>query len=323
MIDFNYFYKQIAVSSLSNWLEVLPNQIKQWKKNTKCHQFKNWQKIVQNLPCITPSNLDLKTGVIAKNMNNQFIKKKQWIIQLLKKLTPWRKGPFDIYDINIDCEWRSDWKWNRISPHISPLMNKKVLDVGCGNGYFMWRMIGEGAKIVIGIDPSQLFLHQFEAIRKLIGNNQKLHLLPLKIEQLPKLSAFDTVFSMGVLYHCRSPLDHICQLKNQLISGGELVLESLVILGNESQCLIPHNSYAKMRNIYFIPSAEMIKLWLEKCGFYDVCIIDQTVTTIQEQRKTTWMEGESLENFLNPNNINFTIEGYPAPLRAVLIAKNK
>lgn len=323
MINFEYFYQQIAIGPLSHWLETLPFQIQQWKKATQHGTFNSWQKIVQNLPNITPTNLDLKTAVMVKNECPLCPKEKQRIIQLLKNLMPWRKGPFSLYDINIDCEWRSDWKWQRILPYLSPLTDTLVLDVGCGNGYHMWRMVGEGAKIVIGIDPTKLFLCQFAAVRKLIGNNQQAHLLPLTIEQLPPLAAFDTVFSMGVLYHQRSPLDHLYQLKKQLIYGGELVLESLVIDGDENQCLIPNERYAKMRNIYFIPSAKMLKIWLEKCGFYDVHIVDQTITTLQEQRKTAWIETESLANFLDPNNIHLTVEGYPAPLRAILVAKKR
>ena len=184
----------------------------------------------------------------------------------------------------------------------------------------MWRMLGEGADFVVGIDPTQLFLCQFEAVRKLLGNDQRAHLIPVGIEQMPELNAFDTVFSMGVLYHRRSPLDHLWQLKNQLVSGGELVLESLVIEGDEFQCLIPGERYAQMRNVYFIPSAKMLKVWLEKCGFKDVRIVDENVTSLEEQRKTDWMVTDSLEAFLDPLDHTKTVEGYPAPKRAILIA---
>ncbi|MDT9587315.1 MAG: tRNA 5-methoxyuridine(34)/uridine 5-oxyacetic acid(34) synthase CmoB [Candidatus Arsenophonus melophagi] len=323
MIDFGRFYQQIAIGPLSHWLETLPCQLQQWKKNTQNKQFNRWKKVVENLPSITPTFLDLKNTVMVKNECPLSKKEKVRITKLLKNLMPWRKGPFSIYDINIDCEWQSDWKWKHILPYITPLKNKLVLDVGCGNGYHMWRIVGEGAKMAIGIDPSELFLCQFAAVRKLMGNNQQVHLLPLSIEQLPSLTAFDTVFSMGVLYHRRSPLDHLSQLKHQLISGGELILESLVIDGDENQCLIPNGRYAKMCNVYFIPSAKMLKIWLQRCGFYDVRIVDQTATTLQEQRQTAWMETESLANFLDPNNIHLTIEGYPAPLRAFLVAKKK
>lgn len=182
-------------------------------------------------------------------------------------------------------------------------------------------MVGAGAHLAVGIDPMQLFLCQFEAVRKLLGGDRRAHLLPLGIEQLPTLAAFDTVFSMGVLYHRRSPLDHLYQLKNQLVSGGELLLETLVIEGDEQQALIPGERYAQMRNVYFIPSAAMLIRWLEKCGFCDVRLVDQCPTRVEEQRRTDWMTSESLADFLDPADARKTIEGYPAPLRAAFIAR--
>lgn len=240
---------------------------------------------------------------------------------LLRQLMPWRKGPFSLYGTEIDTEWRSDWKWDRVLPHISPLEGRTILDVGCGSGYHMWRMLGAGASMVVGIDPMQLFLCQFEAVRKLLGDDQRAYLLPVGIEQLPALNAFDTVFSMGVLYHRRSPLDHLWQLKNQLVSGGELVLETLVIEGDENAVLVPGERYAQMRNVYFLPSAAALKKWLEKCGFTDVRIADHALTSTEEQRRTDWMTSDSLAEFLDPENPHLTVEGYPAPLRAVLVAR--
>ncbi|MDC9596173.1 tRNA 5-methoxyuridine(34)/uridine 5-oxyacetic acid(34) synthase CmoB [Xenorhabdus anantnagensis] len=320
MIDFGNFYQLIAKNHLSHWLESLPVQLSHWQKASLHGQFSSWLKILENLPEIHPTQLNLKNGIIANHEPELSNGEKACIQNILKLLMPWRKGPFSLYGVEIDTEWRSDWKWDRVLPHISSLEGRTVLDVGCGSGYHMWRMVGEGADLVVGIDPTQLFLCQFEAVRKLLGNDQRAHLLPLGIEQLPELKAFDTVFSMGVLYHRRSPLDHLWQLKNQLVSGGELVLESLVIEGDEHQCLMPGERYAQMRNVYFIPSAKMLKVWLEKCGFIDVRIVDQAVTTLDEQRRTEWMKTESLADFLDPNDHSKTIEGYPAPLRAVLIA---
>jgi len=131
----------------------------------------------------------------------------------------------------------------------------------------------------------------------------------------------DTEFSMGVLYHRRSPLDHLYQLKNQLVSEGELVLETLVVEGDENTVLVPGERYAQMRNVYFIPSALALKNWLEKCGFVDVRIVDSCTTTTEEQRRTSWLTTESLADFLDPNDSSKTIEGYPAPVRAVLVAR--
>jgi tRNA (mo5U34)-methyltransferase len=169
----------------------------------------------------------------------------------------------------------------------------------------------------------QLFLCQFEAVRKLLGNDQRAHLLPLGIEQLPALNAFDTVFSMGVLYHRRSPLDHLWQLKDQLVPGGELVLETLVVEGDENTVLVPGDRYAQMRNVYFIPSAAALKQWLEKCGFVDVRIVDACVTSTEEQRRTEWMTTESLADFLDPRDSSKNGRRLSGPLRAVIIATNR
>lgn len=321
MIDFGNFYAQIAHGPLSKWLEVLPAQLAAWQRDSLHGYFRDWNNAVERLPELTPYHLDLLHGVHAEAEQPLSEGQRIGIEKMLRALMPWRKGPFDLYGIHIDTEWRSDWKWQRVLPHLSPLAGRTILDVGCGSGYHLWRMVGAGAHLAVGIDPMQLFLCQFEAVRKLLGGDQRAHLLPLGIEQLPALGAFDTVFSMGVLYHRRSPLDHLYQLKDQLVSGGELLLETLVIEGDAQQVLVPGERYAQMRNIYFIPSAAMLITWLEKCGFCDVRLVDQCPTRVEEQRRTSWMTSESLAEFLDPHDARKTCEGYPAPLRAAFIAR--
>ena len=321
MIDFGRFYQQIACSPLSPWLETLPAQIAAWQRESLHGQFKQWANSLENLPALTPERLDLLHGVSAQMQAPLAQGQQMRIEKLLRTLMPWRKGPFSLYGVNIDTEWRSDLKWERVLPHIAPLAGRTILDVGCGSGYHLWRMVGAGAKLAVGIDPTQLFLCQFEAVRKLLGDDQRAHLLPLGIEQMPALNAFDTVFSMGVLYHRRSPLEHLWQLKDQLVNEGELVLETLVVEGDANTVLVPGERYAQMRNVYFIPSALALKNWLEKCGFVNVRIADHCLTTSEEQRRTDWMTSESLADFLDPHDSSKTVEGYPAPLRAVLVAR--
>ncbi|UDG81431.1 tRNA U34 carboxymethyltransferase [Candidatus Profftia lariciata] len=321
MIKFDKFYKIIANSKLSNWLEILPTQLTIWQRSSLHSKFIYWRNIVKNLPKITPYYLNLLNSVSAQGKTELCSSIKKDIKIMLRALMPWRKGPFNCYGIYIDTEWRSDFKWNRVLPHLSLLKGRTVLDVGCGNGYHLWRMIGAGAKLAIGIDPMALFLCQFEAIRKLLGQDQRVHMLPLGIEQLPKLAAFDTVFSMGVLYHRRSPLDHINQLKDQLVQYGELVIETIIIEGDDNQILVPYERYAQMRNVYCIPSIQLLIKWLTACGFIDVRAVHTCRTTPYEQRCTNWMTKNSLVNFLDPNNHKKTIEGHPAPIRSIIIAR--
>lgn len=321
MIDFNNFYQCIIKHKLVSWLDTVPALLSTWNKQHHTEKFNQWLNSIKHLPTLIPDCIDLKTGITASISTPLTKKKKQQLLHLLQILTPWRKGPYSVYGVHIDAEWRSDWKWQRLIDHIKPLTGKTVLDVGCNNGYHLWRMIGEDANLVIGIDPIPLYLCQFEAIRKLLNNDMRAHLLPLGIEQLPASMAFDTVFSMGVLYHRRSPLDHLIQLKEQLVKGGELILETLVIKGNNMHILTPQDRYASMKNVYFIPSIKAMENWLYRCGFTQVKLVHVGFTCVEEQRKTNWMTSDSLADHLSPNDSKKTIEGYPAPMRAIFIAK--
>jgi len=289
-------------------------------------ELDQWQALLAGLPTLKTSHLNL-TDKVAVGLTSELEKQlsESQILefgQQLKTLHPWRKGPFELFGIHIDTEWRSDWKWDRLLPHIAPLKHRSVLDVGCGNGYHCWRMAGEGAKLVLGIDPSQKFLAQFSVFKKYL-DEFPVHLLPLGIEDMPSIegvAGFDTVFSMGVLYHRKSPIEHLLALKDLMLPGAELVLETLVIDGDKDQCLVPQGRYAQMRNVWFLPSASALELWLTKCGFKNVRTVDINQTTTQEQRTTEWMHFHSLSDYLDPKDKNLTIEGYPAPRRAIVIA---
>lgn len=323
MINFSNFYKQIADSNLQHWLETLPAILGDWKRSHKHGNLPKWEKVLKKFNYPAPDFMDLTEGVYIGDGQQLTKGEVEKLENLLRLLQPWRKGPFFVHGVHIDTEWRSDWKWDRIRPHISTLTNRTVLDVGCGSGYHMWRMLGEGAKQVIGIDPSELFLCQFTAIKQLAGSDLPIHLLPLGIEELPPIDAFDTVFSMGVLYHRRSPIDHILQLRSLLRADGELVLETLVVDGDENTVLVPNDRYGKMNNVWFLPSVKALILWLTKCEFYDVKCVNLDITSLDEQRSTDWMKNESLIDYLNPDNKDKTVEGYPAPKRATIIAKKK
>jgi len=322
MTTFNKFYQKIATNRLSHWLNTLPAQLTHWHESNLHGDYKHWQKTLDALPIIKKSDdvgIDLKSSVTVGKYEDLNQGEHKRLENLLKKFKPWRKGPYHIHGLHIDTEWRSDFKWDRLAEHIGDLSNKYVLDIGCGSGYHLWRMRGAGAKFVVGIDPTQLFLMQFNAVQHFIGDSN-VNLLPLGVEQLPELKAFDTVFAMGVLYHRRSPIDFIYQLKSQLVKGGELVLETLIVDGDENTVLVPGDRYAKMRNVWFLPSAKTMCAWLERCGFSNIRVINVDTTTSEEQRKTDWIDTESLQDFLDPNDSTKTIEGYPAPQRAIFIA---
>lgn len=320
MIDYTGFLAQLESTPLSSWLTTLSDQIEQRVYRSNNGNLPRWLNALEQLPHLEASEISLNTPTVriglAKDCPEEL---KPRLEQCLRVLMPWRKGPFEVFGIHIDTEWRSDWKWNRLKPHVSPLSDRLILDVGCGSGYHGWRMLGEGARLVAGIDPSLLYVCQYQAIQK-YAQNTSLAVLPFKSEDLPGLvSGFDTVFSMGVLYHRRSPLAHLQELYDFLRPGGELVLETLVVDGDSGETLIPKGRYAKMNNVWRISSSQEIFQQLTDIGFAGIRLADINRTTTDEQRSTDWMQFESLKDFLDSSHQK-TIEGYPAPIRGLFIA---
>ena len=238
----------------------------------------------------------------------------------LISLSPWRKGPFQIGGVDIDSEWRSDLKWQRCADAIESLEGRAVLDVGSGNGYYALRMRDAGARAVIGVDPTILYVMQFLAVRR-FDTDGCVFVLPFRLDELPvEPRAFDTTFSMGVLYHQRSPLTHLQQLRGTLRPGGQLVLETIFVPGEESFACTPEDRYARMRNVWLLPTIAELTTWMRRSGFRDIEIVDQSVTTTDEQRSTEWMSFESLAEALDPADPGRTVEGWPAPRRVVAVA---
>lgn len=322
---FNLFEKDyISLASDPNlipFLNTLPSYLSKWQNENEHGDFKIWCKQLEKIKDLTSNNNDFSNYIKIGDANEIPIGRQKQLFSVLKMFEPWRKGPYNLFGIELESEWRSDMKWDRLKNLITPLKNRYVLDVGCGNGYHLWRMFSSGAKQVIGIDPMTLYYFQFAIIKSLAGNPNNIHFFPMGLDEFQSVNVFDTVFDMGVLYHLRAPINHLEKLYTLLRNDGELVLETLIINGDETNVLTPIDRYAKMGNIWFIPSIPTLKIWLEKVGFKNIRVVSVVKTTDEEQHSTNWSCSQSLIDFLDPNDNNKTIEGYDAPIRAIVLAQ--
>jgi len=316
------FIDHIDQPLLQDFIYVIHQQSDRFFSRSNHGDFIHWsaglERLLQIMPVIPHVDYDLNDAEVRVGKPEELVvENRQAFERALMQFHPWRKGPYRLFGVGIDSEWRSDMKWARLAGHISKLDERTVLDIGCGNGYHCWRMLGAGAKAVLGIDPMLQYVMQFKIFHNYLPL-PNIELLPVGIEALPeKLAVFDTVFSMGVLYHRRSPLDHLLRLKDLLSPGGELVLETLVVDGVDGFALLPAGRYARMRNVWFLPSTLSLESWLKRCGYKNIRLVDVSYTTTSEQRATRWMTYDSLDKCLNPKDSFQTVENYPAPKRAI------
>lgn len=316
-MDYSRLQAQIAGTALQPLQQFLSED---FLASLRHGDFPRWRRLIAALPECTPSCVELGEVIRIGRDTDAGPAQRDEIHNRLRELLPWRKGPFNLFGIHIDSEWQCQQKWDRLRHHIQPLAGRTVLDVGSGNGYYSFRMAGAGAALTIGLDPHLPYVGQFGAIKHFVPE-LPVHVVPLGLDQWPNTdSAFDTVFSMGVIYHRRSPLDHLLQMAQCLRPGGELVLETIVVDGAEGYSLIPEDRYARMANVWFLPSIATLERWLARCGFRDIRLVNACVTTADEQRRSDWMPFDSLLDSLDSDNPTLTIEGYPAPKRAILLA---
>jgi tRNA (mo5U34)-methyltransferase len=308
--------------ALLTWEEIEALRRVQAAEFIEIRHWDHYRTLLADFPFPPSEEVKIVDGeVFSVRGSEQYEERHREQIQaLLKALIPWRKGPFCFFGEEIDAEWRSDWKWKRIEPHLPELWGRRIGDIGCNNGYYMLRMLQYDPKVLIGSDPSGRCFYQFDLFRRCIGDPRLLFEL-FGIEHMhlfPKF--FDVLFCLGVLYHRRDPFTSCRMLFEALRPNGTLFMESLVYPGEEPVAFSPPDRYAKMRNVWFIPTVSCLENWLRKAGFSEIEVIDYSLTTVQEQRKTHYAPYDSLEDFLDPNDFSKTCEGHPAPQRAILKA---
>ncbi len=291
------------------------------QERQKWLEWKNIKPLRELLASLPHIEAGLELGDVVRLVGEVDEEERKKVFEAALAMRPWRKGPFDLFGVFIDSEWKSYIKYNLLESFFD-LEGKDVADVGCNNGYYMFRFLSQKPKSVTGFDPSPLFKTQFDLVNFYAKTSIVYELLG--VEHLPIYKKkFDTIFCLGVIYHRSDPVAMLKTLKKGLKKGGEVFLDTFYIEGEEPVALCPGESYSKIRNVHFVPTIAALENWAIKAGFKQFELLATKPTTFEEQRKTEWILGESLEDFLDPKDPTKTIEGYPAPMRVYVYLKEE
>ena len=317
------FMEHLSHFELASYETALGNQLAPVEKRFHGNDRKarSYLSMLAGLPAIDPTGIDLDRDRIRIGRSQDLgMDDQRAMREALRIMIPWRKGPFEVFGIQVDSEWVSSLKWDRVRPHLASLKGRRILDIGSSCGYYMFRMCAAEPALVLGIEPYLTFYFQFQLLQRYI-RAERVFTLPLRLEALPIMSGcFDTVFCMGILYHQRDSLRILERIRQMMSRAGQLILETLVLAEDGDAEIRPPGRYAKMNNVFTIPTVTRLENWLQAAGYSDIRCVDVTPTTLAEQRATDWINSESLEDFLDPQNSGLTVEGHPAPVRAVVLA---
>ncbi len=237
----------------------------------------------------------------------------------LRLFIPWKKGPFNFFNIKVHSEWNSSLKWERIKPYLGPLEGENIADIGCHNGYFMFKMLPLKPKQVVGFDPVIKLFYNFHFIQNFV-QSPELIFEPLGVEHIRHYrSYFHKVLCLGILYHLKDPVTALLKIHRSLKSGGKIIVDCQGIIGEGSYCLFPSKKYAGAGGVWFVPTKECVINWLKRAQFKEIfCFYDEALDCT-EQKPSSWAPVASLEHYLKKEDSSLTVEGYPAPRRFYLV----
>ncbi|MCF8056324.1 MAG: tRNA 5-methoxyuridine(34)/uridine 5-oxyacetic acid(34) synthase CmoB [Desulfocapsa sp.] len=318
----NYFDQLPATASHDEIIRI-HDERQRWVEQEK-KGFLRYRRPYEALRKFPATEVDCSKDAVKIGGVDEISKTEQQEVESkLRDFMPWRKGPFSVYGIDVNAEWQSQRKWQRLVQHLPDIQGKIVADIGCSNGYYMFRMTPYKPKLVIGFEPSVQHYYCFKGLNSM-ARQDNLHIDLLGVEHLPLFpDCFDVLFLMGIIYHRSSPVDTLRNVYSSLQNGGTLILESQAIPGESETALFPGKTYAKVPGTYFVPTGNCLQNWLARAGFSDIELFCQHPMSSLEQRRTGWMEFESYSDFIDPQDPGKTVEGYPAPTRVFIRARKK
>lgn len=100
---------------------------------------------------------------------------------------------------------------------LGSIKDKKIIDIGCGDGAFIKEIIDLQPKSIIGIDPSEAAI---ALAKKTTAQFKQVEFQVMDIYELPLHQRYDIAILQGVLHHLYHPekaIERVCQIADKLI----------------------------------------------------------------------------------------------------------
>lgn len=155
-------------------------------------------------------------------------------------------------------------KWDRINKMVD-FNNKKVLDLGCSDGYFSFKSIDAGALLVNGIDLDALRIEKADFVKSLFEyKNLNFSVRDVYNIDLEK-EKYDIILCLGLLHR----IPDMNKLLEKISNTNLLVIETKIYDTQEPICKWGggQSKSNKYNNLYDIPSFNYLKQILEPYGF--------------------------------------------------------
>jgi tRNA (mo5U34)-methyltransferase len=158
-------------------------------------------------------------------------------------------------------------KWDRINKMVD-FNNKKILDLGCSDGYFSCKSLEAGAKQVSGIDLDPLRIEKANFVKSIYNYTNVF----FSVKDVYKIDLdkekYDIILCLGLLHR----IPDMSKLLEKISNTKTLVIETKIYNTDEAICKWGggNSKSNQYNNLYNIPSFNYLKSILELYGFTNI-----------------------------------------------------
>jgi len=162
------------------------------------------------------------------------------------------------------------------------LTNKRVLDIGCAEGFFSFEAERRGAREVIGIDSFTDSIRRFNIAKAARQSNASAYLMNVYDLEPKRLGTFDVVLFYGVFYHLKHPQYALERIRS--VCTGDLLFQTHIyeepaVRGTPWARFFPHgilsgnNKELYDPTVFWLFNSVCCLAMLDHVGFTDLKVV--------------------------------------------------